>query len=318
MDFDLSDDMAAVLDAMRPLLAKYARLPSPGQSDYYVPGTELDADLEEAGFFANAGDAGFGPEEAALIVEHVCRSPYVVEAAASILVVPQITAELLPRPIALVQAASRAPVRFLGLARTAIIDTGKDVRVLDLRGVEVVKVDNLFAYPFGRIEALDWTAARVLPEVTPDRLRHWWRLALSAECLGAIRSALDLTVDYVKQRQQFGRPIGSFQAVQHRLAAAAVVADGLELLVRRAAWSRDPADAALAASYAQDMSAQLIYDFHQFHGAIGLTLQYVLHHWTYRLKILVGEIGGASAQARHAAQLVWDGRGRERPIRERA
>jgi Acyl-CoA dehydrogenase, C-terminal domain len=315
VDFDPSPDMSAILSGIGPLLAKYARLPTPGEAVYYTPGTQLDAELEQAGFFAVAAQDGFGPAEAALVVEHVARTPYVVEVAASMLVAPQITSEVLPRPIALVQAGSRAPVRFLQQARTAIIDTGEDVRVLDLAGVRITPADNLFAYPFGRFETLDWSKARVLRDVAPDRLRQWWRLALSVECLGAMRAALDLTVEHVKQRQQFGRPIGSFQAVQHRLAAAATVVAGLELLVRRAAWSRDPADAALAAGYAQEMAAQLVYDCHQFHGAIGLTLEYVLHHWTYRLKVLTGEIGGASAQARQAAALVWNGR--ERPMRER-
>jgi alkylation response protein AidB-like acyl-CoA dehydrogenase len=189
------------------------------------------------------------------------------------------------------------------------------VRVLDLAGLRVEQVDNIFAYPFGRLEPNEWSDARVLPDVSPERLHHWWRLALSVECLGAMRAALDLTVDYVKQRQQFGQPIGSFQAVQHRLAADATVVAGLEMLVRRAAWSRDPADAALAATYAQESISQLVYDCHQFHGAMGLTLEYVLHHWTYRLKVLSGEIGGASAQARCAAELVWAGR--ERPMRDR-
>jgi hypothetical protein len=316
MEFDLTPDMSAILSAIGPLLAKYARLPSPAKAVYYVPGPELEAELEEAGFFA-FDTADFGPAEAALVVEHVARTPYAVEVAASMLVAPQITGERLPRPIALVAPGHPgAPVRFLQQARTAIIDTGEDVRVLDLQRVGVVAADNLFAYPFGRFEQQDWSVARVLPDVAPSQLRHWWRLALGVECLGAMRAALDLTVEHVKQRQQFGRPIGAFQAVQHRLAASVTAVEGLELLIRRAAWSRDPADAALAACYAQEMAPQLIYDCHQFHGATGLTLEYVLHHWTYRLKVLLGELGGASAQARHAATLVWNGK--ERPLRQRA
>jgi Acyl-CoA dehydrogenase, C-terminal domain len=315
VDFDPSPDMQAILSGIGPVLAKYARPPSSAEATYCLAGTDLDAELEEAGFFAIGTQEGFGLSEAALVVEHVARTPYAVEVAASMLVAPQITTEVLPRPIALLRGGSRAPVRFLSYARTAIVDTGEDVRVLDLARVRVERVDSIFAYPWGRLESNDWSEARVLTDVAPEQLRHWWRLALSVECLGAMRSALDLTVEYVKQRQQFGRPIGSFQAVQHRLAADATVVAGLELLIRRAAWSRDPADAALCAAYAQESTAQLVYDCHQFHGATGLTLEYVLHHWTYRLKVLSGELGGASAQARHAAALVWAGK--ERPMRER-
>ena len=64
-------------------------------------------------------------------------------------------------------------------------------------------------------------------------------------------------------------------------------------------------DAALAATYAQDAAVRVVYETHQFHGAIGLTLEYPLHYWTNRLRRLQGELGGASQQGSRAAQALW-------------
>ena len=65
------------------------------------------------------------------------------------------------------------------------------------------------------------------------------------------------------------------------------------------------ADAALAALYAQDAAKRVTYDFHQFLGAMGMTLEHPLHVWTYRLKFLTGELGGRGAQALAAADGLW-------------
>jgi alkylation response protein AidB-like acyl-CoA dehydrogenase len=177
--------------------------------------------------------------------------------------------------------------------------------MLDLTAIDVAELKTIFAYPYGRLVSVDQPGVTVLTGRAPAELRNAWRLGLTYEMLGAMRAALQLTVDHVKQRQQFKRPIGSFQAVQHRLSENVVHIESVSLLAARAAWSGETADIALAAAHAQKTAAQLIYDCHQFHGAMGLTLEYVLHHWTYRLKVLAGELGGASAQARAAAATIW-------------
>jgi alkylation response protein AidB-like acyl-CoA dehydrogenase len=120
-----------------------------------------------------------------------------------------------------------------------------------------------------------------------------------------MESALKSTVDYVTQRKQFGQPIGAFQGVQHRLAEAAVLVEATRWLTFKAGDSGEPADAALAAGYAQEAARRVAYDFHQFHGAMGLTLEHPLHLWTYRLRALLGELGGAAARFEAAAAAVW-------------
>ena len=71
-------------------------------------------------------------------------------------------------------------------------------------------------------------------------MKHWWRVGLAAECCGAMRSAVDFTVEHVKNRRQFGRPLASLQVIQHRLAAGAQNAETARWMTLRAAWSGAP------------------------------------------------------------------------------
>jgi hypothetical protein len=73
-----------------------------------------------------------------------------------------------------------------------------------------------------------------------DRMRRMVRLLAAARSVGAAEGLLAIGVAYAARREQFGRPIGSFQAVAHRLVDAAIVVDGAGLLVRKAAWVAGP------------------------------------------------------------------------------
>ena len=171
----------------------------------------------------------------------------------------------------------------------------------------VEPVETILAYPYGRFSPdVDFGAGRRLPAGSRERLEQWSRLALAAEAAGAMRSAVDFTVDYVKQRRLFGRALGSFQAVQHRLAQCHQIARAARFLALKAGWSREPGDAALAALYVQDQIPKVVFDLHQFHGGMGVSYEHKLHFWTYRLKALLGELGGADAAAATAAGMLWN------------
>jgi alkylation response protein AidB-like acyl-CoA dehydrogenase len=87
-------------------------------------------------------------------------------------------------------------------------------------------------------------------------------------------------------------------------------------LALRAAYADSDAEAATACLYAQDAMRKVITDCHQFSGAMGLTLEFPLHLWTYRLKFLQGEAGGKHQQAQRAAQALWPAQARdENPLR---
>ena len=130
-------------------------------------------------------------------------------------------------------------------------------------------------------------------------------IAIAAEAAGLMRAALEHAVQYVKDRQQFGQSLGAFQAIQHRLAENAQIVRAARSLAFRAAWRDDECSAASACLYAQNAMRKLIHDCHQFSGAMGLTLEFPLHLWTYRLKLLQGEAGGRAGQAALVASNLW-------------
>ena len=112
----------------------------------------------------------------------------------------------------------------------------------------------------------------------------------------------------LKQRQQFGRPIGSFQAVQHRLADCAVQVEGARWLAYEAARAGAPAEAAAcAAAYAPQPPAACSRETHQLSGAIGYTREHDLHVWSMRLLALRLELGGAGAQRARSRRALAGG-----------
>ncbi|MFJ9561774.1 acyl-CoA dehydrogenase family protein [Streptomyces fuscichromogenes] len=119
----------------------------------------------------------------------------------------------------------------------------------------------------------------------------WARLATAAQALGVGLALLDRTVAYVKQRTQFGVPVGSFQAVRHRLADVRIALEFARPLVFGAAVTMTPSDVAAAklaaceAAYAGARAAL------QLHGAIGYTAEYDLSLWLTKARALRGAWG---------------------------
>ncbi len=113
---------------------------------------------------------------------------------------------------------------------------------------------------------------------------------VTAELVGAMEAALDLTVGYAKQRVQFDQPIGRFQGVKHPLAEMYVDIESTRSLVYLAAWQLDeePEQASLAVSRAKAMAAEcfprLGIDVVQLHGGIGYTWEYDAHLYLKRTK----------------------------------
>ena len=154
----------------------------------------------------------------------------------------------------------------------------------------------------------DGGAAEVF-RLSPDEpwriVRTRWRIAFAAEAAGLLAAALESVCTYTAERHQFGRPLASFQGMRHRLAEAQVRTNGVYWLAMKAAATLDPSDAAMAAFHAQESARVVVYDFHQFLGGMGMTLEHPLHLWTYRLKLLTGELGGRGANALAAAEALW-------------
>jgi alkylation response protein AidB-like acyl-CoA dehydrogenase len=302
LNFGLTEDQSSILAGLDQLLASHAPA-APTEAVFAACSETLDAALAQAGFLDIAREEGFGPLEAALVVERLARLPLALEAGASALVGPVLPLAARIRPIAVVDGDAGRPARFLPTAQALVVDRGDDAVLIRVDPANVEIVETLFAYPYGRLKSLENLEETPIADVRAVRRRR--RIAVAAEAAGCMAAALDQVLDHVKTRLAFGRPLGSFQAIQHRLVMASESAESAKWLALRAAWSDSEADAALAAGFAQDRIAQLTYDLHQFSGAMGLTLEFPLHLWTYRLRALAGELGGSSVQARASAAAAW-------------
>lgn len=301
MQFEPSPDQALIQHSLDRLAAAHAELPiNHGAYVQYSP--VLQQELSEGGFLSIARHEGYSTLDAALVAERAARLPYSVEASASAIVGSALGQDL-KGPLALCEGIGR-PTRYLAQARHACLLTEDGITLVDLSDEDVRSIDSVVAYPLG-VLVREPTQQTPFDEETTGRVLTLWRIAIAAEAAGLMRAALDLTVKYVRERQQFGRPIGDFQAVQHRLATCEQIVSGAFALAMRAADTLAPVHAVTAALYVQQHMRTIIYDCHQFHGAMGLTLDYPLHLWTYRLKFLQGELGGRSGQARVLADSLW-------------
>jgi len=138
-------------------------------------------------------------------------------------------------------------------------------------------------------------------------------LAAAAELLGVAQQLVDLAVRYATQREQFGRPIGSFQAVKHMLANVAVRLEFARPVVYRAAFSvaRDVPTRATDVSHAKvaaaEAAAQAARVALQVHGAMGYTWEVDLHIWMKRAWALALAWGSTAWHRDRVARIVLDG-----------
>ena len=124
---------------------------------------------------------------------------------------------------------------------------------------------------------------------TIARVIQWGAVGKCAEMVGNGQKVLDMTVDFVKQRIQFGRPIGSFQAIQHHCANMATDVEGSRYITSQAAWRLSdglPADSevAMAKAWVSDAVRRVCATGHQCHGAIGFTKEHSMQLYSRRAK----------------------------------
>ncbi|MFA5488268.1 MAG: acyl-CoA dehydrogenase family protein [Candidimonas sp.] len=245
---------------------------------------------------------GLGPVAAAAVVQALARLPFCTELGASALLAPYLG---LPRTTAVVGEDRAAPARFLAQATHAVAMDDGGVHVAQLSEGDAREAESLWAYPMGQLTAPDALTWQRIDHgsVSLVECLHLWRVSIAAEVAGCLSAALDSVVQHVSDRRQFGRPLGSFQGVQHRLANAAVSVEGVRWLALAAAARSVPSS--LAMGQAQLVVRQVAYDLHQFMGAMGLTLEHPLHRWTYRAKRLQSELGACERQFQSAARETW-------------
>jgi len=114
-------------------------------------------------------------------------------------------------------------------------------------------------------------------------------LAKCCEILGAMQSALEMTVQYAKDRKQFDQPIGKFQIIQHYCANMFTDVEGLKYVTYQAVWLQSEGlpsmrETSIAKAWANEASDRVMALAHQIHGAIGVTIDHDLQYYTKRIK----------------------------------
>ena len=205
-----------------------------------------------------------------------------------------------------------APVAYAPSADVAVVLAAGGVYGVDLRAEG--RPAPLSAMDRTRelgVLAFDGTPARFLGgEEAAALLVDRAATLASAEMLGAADHVLALTVQYAKDRVQFGKPIGSFQAVKHMLADALVDVEGMRSTVYYAAWCAAAGDAerSLAASMAKawcsDASRRVMAAGLQVHGGIGFTWEHDMHLYLKRAQLDQVSYGDAAAHRDRIATLL--------------
>ncbi|OBG15878.1 acyl-CoA dehydrogenase [Mycolicibacterium celeriflavum] len=176
------------------------------------------------------------------------------------------------------------PAANTGVAVESLSTTGQGSEGhLELRGVEL-GADSVV----GDAEALAWLATRAT-------------LGRSAFQLGVLERALELTAEYAREREQFDRPIGSFQAVSSRLADGYIDVKALRLTLTQAAWRLSenlPADVDVntAAFWAADAGHRVAHTTVHVHGGVGIDTDHPVHRYFLAAKQTEFAVGGATGQ----------------------
>jgi alkylation response protein AidB-like acyl-CoA dehydrogenase len=166
-----------------------------------------------------------------------------------------------------------------------------------------------------RFDGVEVPPERTLPAEGGDYYAVLQRVcvALSAELTGIAQKTMEMGVEYAKERQQFGRPIGSYQAVSHRCAQMLLETEGARSATYYAAWAADasPEDLPLAASmakaYASDAGWRVPNESLQVHGGIGFTWEHDLHLWLKRAKVDSAMFGDAHWHRERIADAILAG-----------
>jgi alkylation response protein AidB-like acyl-CoA dehydrogenase len=311
MDFDFSAEQLAVRDLARELFEKES---PPSRLRELWSGAERDRSVWKA-----LGQAGLleitDPVDLVLVLEEAGRAALPEPIAETLAIAAPVLAEAgsdwLPRI-----AAGEAIVAVQLGGAPFVVDAGDaDLLLLERDGeLHALPRDAFTATPVGsddkarRLFAVDARArADTRLDGAPDVALDRGAAAVAAVLNGISMRMLDMTLEHVKTREQFGKPVGSFQALKHKLASAYVRIES----ARAAAWYAAFAiasglpDRSLAASAAKVVAAEAEAianaEALQCHGGIGFTWEHDLHMWMKRGKALEASFGTA---AEHRARVA--------------
>jgi alkylation response protein AidB-like acyl-CoA dehydrogenase len=344
MKFELSEDQALLRQSTRDFLSSEWPVERVRKVVEDEPGGYEPADwqrLAEMGYLglilpANVGGQELGAIELAIVLEEAGRAcmpgPYLdaVLAAATLAAAGGQDALLkdisagkqlvtLARQDSAFLGTKATPTRFEGgrvrgtkyfvpfAAQTdALLVVTSDALCMVQRPFDVIEMPTIDpAQRFGAVK-LDHAATAIGPANLLERIDRLAAVGASAMLLGVMNRSLEMTLEYVQTRQAFKRPIGSFQALQHRLADMLLKTESTRSAVYRAAWCFDTNDAdaplacAAAKAYAGDAARLVCGESIQMHGGIGFTWELDLHFYFKRAKTLEQFYGSTEVQLEQA------------------
>ncbi len=185
------------------------------------------------------------------------------------------------------------------------------LRLVVLDGARQADAGNSAGEPRGRLDLQDAaaTAAGDLP-VSAAQLWQLGALMRVQQMAGAGQRVLDICVQYARERKQFGRPIGSFQALQQLLAELAGHVAAVNAAAESAAYAADSGDPGIAVAAAKtrasEAAGKIAAAGHQVLGAMGFTYEHNLHHFTRRLWCWRDDYGSDTVWAGELGRLVCD------------
>jgi alkylation response protein AidB-like acyl-CoA dehydrogenase len=317
MDFDLTQDQKEIKNVARELLnarSPFAKVRQAAETEAYDP--ELWSELVTLGWPGIAvaeehGGQGLGAVELSVLLEELgyacAATPLLATAAAASVIQAAGTDDQRARWLpSLASGAATAGVGTRELAADAadaaviVLLDGDDAVLVDRSAVDVTPVTTIDGTRrYGAVQG----DGEPLGAGATDR----FLAALAAEVVGVSQRALDMTVEFVKDRKQFGVPVGSFQAVAHRCAQMLLATESARSTAYYAAWAADADQerlaeaAALAAAAAAAGGREVTASAIQAHGGIGFTWEADVH-WLYKRAQLDAALLGGSR--RHRAALA--------------
>lgn len=203
-------------------------------------------------------------------------------------------------------------VRYAEQARTILVPTTAGVVAVSptATGVELTPTLGSLGVPEYAVRFESTPIQALLGDEDPaaaiETLRRLQRAAMLASADGLLTGALRLTADYLKGREQFGRPLGAFQAVQQELADVYIVAQNMHNLAQSVNWristgltdgkDRYATDAQIAAWWLASEGPRAVQLLHHLHGGVGVDITYPMFRYASAVKDLARLVGGAQAQ----------------------
>jgi alkylation response protein AidB-like acyl-CoA dehydrogenase len=329
MNFDLNDDQREIKDTARKFLSdrfKPEKVRELAESRSYDDA--LTKEIAELGWPGIAiaeenGGQGLGMVELASICEEIgyaCAPlPYLPSIGAALFIETlgsdEQKSEWLPK---LASGEATGTFGSASADSSGLFGDLPSADVVAIFGEDGARLASADQLEIERFESIDATRAFgkiggiAGDEVAGDASAAGERIsvAIAAELTGVAQRAMEMAVDYARERQQFGRPIGAYQAVSHRCASMLLATEESRSLTYYAAWCADaqpeslPLAAAMAHARAADAAWEVANASLQVHGGIGFTWEHDLQFWLKRARVAGGLLGSARESRDRVAELA--------------